>query len=489
MDDPVNIDSVTLDFEKLFENHEDYNVKIIVGEEPNVKEFKAHKFILTSRSDYFKSALSLRWERVENGINIFKKPNISPSVFETLLKYIYTGVISVENNEISLVDIIIASDELQLLELCQQLEKRLLEDDLIWKPRDFIAALGYDHFTKLYDVSMEFTCRNPKIIFESEDFFNMKEAHLINLLKCDDLELDEIEIWEYLIQWGIENTDSILYYNLIKWTPENFTDLKNTLRNCIPHIRFFHMSHGDYIKLRAHFKDILPDGLDDEITRYFSDPNFKPSIDILPLRKYLLESNIIDAKDAGLIASWIDRQEMPYHFRDLPFKFKLIYRASRDGFKFENFHKNCDNRGPTLVVIKVYKSGEIVGGFNPLEWGYEMEYKSFSRINSKYKISDSFIFSLTNRETPILSRVSSKELAILCCEGKGPCFGLYDLLIDSTVYRNYLIFESKVYSYEKEIIDRGVYKIEDYEVFQIIDERLSTKMSKYRLRLKKFLKL
>ncbi|RIB27947.1 hypothetical protein C2G38_2159257 [Gigaspora rosea] len=116
---------------------------------------------------------------------------------------------------------------------------------------------------------------------------------------------------------------------------------------------------------------------------------------------------------------------MPYHFTNLPFKFMLIYRASCDGFGIENFHKNYDNKGPTVVVIKVRNSGEIIGGYNPLE-----------------RTSKSFIFSLTNKVFPILSQVSSKEEAIIC-------------------------------NYEKKVISRETFEIEEYEVFQIIDERFS----------------
>ena len=78
--------SVSIDFSNLLENPEGYNVKIIVGEEPNVKEFKAHSFILTNKSVYFKNVLSSRRAKVKGGITIFKKPNISPLVFEVLLK-------------------------------------------------------------------------------------------------------------------------------------------------------------------------------------------------------------------------------------------------------------------------------------------------------------------------------------------------------------------------------------------------------------------
>ncbi|GBB84420.1 hypothetical protein RclHR1_01100012 [Rhizophagus clarus] len=345
-----------------------YDVKIIVGEEPNIKEFKAHSIILSSRSIYFRNALSPRWANKEDGVIIYNKPNISPLVFEILIKYIYTGIFSVESDEINLMDIIVAADELQLLEVYQKLEYRLLENKLAWKSKDIITALQYDYFTSLYNYALGIMFRNPKIIFESEDFPKIKETQLIQLLKIDDLELKEIEIWEYLIKWGIQNTDSILDEDLTKWKPENFIDLKNTICNCIPHIRFYNMSPNEYTKATCHFKEILPDGFDKEVLQYFLDPNTKVSFNVLPLRGYLFDSKIINAKDAALIASWIKKRQTPYHHNNLPFEFKLIYRASRDGFGINNFHNNCDNMGPTVVVIKVHNTGEIIGGYNPLEW-------------------------------------------------------------------------------------------------------------------------
>ncbi len=33
-------------------------------------------------------------------------------------------------------------------------------------------------------------------------------------------------------------------------------------------------------------------------------------------------------------------------------RFELIFRASRDGFNGQAFHSKCDNKGPTLVIIK-----------------------------------------------------------------------------------------------------------------------------------------
>ncbi|KAF0414547.1 btb/poz domain-containing protein 19-like [Gigaspora margarita] len=76
-------------FSNLLENPKDFDVKIKVGKTPKIKEFKAHSIILSARSDYFKAALSSQWARIKDGIIIFDKPNISPPVFEILIKYVY----------------------------------------------------------------------------------------------------------------------------------------------------------------------------------------------------------------------------------------------------------------------------------------------------------------------------------------------------------------------------------------------------------------
>ncbi|CAG8743935.1 14991_t:CDS:2, partial [Gigaspora rosea] len=136
---------------------------------------------------------------------------------------------------------------------------------------------------------------------------------------------------------------------------------------------------------------------------------------------------IINLKDVGLIASWIDKRRMTYHFTNLPFKFMLIYRASRDG--------------------------EIIGGYNPLEWcriKTEDERSALLPYNIDFdhqcRASNSFIFSLTNQAFPILSRISSKKEAIIW---------------------------SKNTLTKKKLLAEKFFEIEEYEVFQIIDERYS----------------
>ena len=49
------------------------------------------------------------------------------------------------------------------------------------------------------------------------------------------------------------------------------------------------------------------------------------------------------------------------------YKWKLIYRASEHGYTVSSFHECCDNKGPTLIVIK-NDGGWIFGGYTTQSW-------------------------------------------------------------------------------------------------------------------------
>ena len=74
------------DLSLILNDADDFNVIIQVGENRNVKEFRAHSVILRARSLYFKSAFSTDWIIKKNNMIMFNKPNITPIVFEMILK-------------------------------------------------------------------------------------------------------------------------------------------------------------------------------------------------------------------------------------------------------------------------------------------------------------------------------------------------------------------------------------------------------------------
>ena len=50
------------------------------------------------------------------------------------------------------------------------------------------------------------------------------------------------------------------------------------------------------------------------------------------------------------------------------YKWKLLYRASEHGYTAKSFHEYCDDKGPTLVIIKS-SGGWIFGGYTAKSWG------------------------------------------------------------------------------------------------------------------------
>jgi hypothetical protein len=52
--------------------------------------------------------------------------------------------------------------------------------------------------------------------------------------------------------------------------------------------------------------------------------------------------------------------------------FQLLYRSSRDGSQPKKFHKRCDNKGPTLTIIRD-TDGNVFGGFTSMSWNKGVE--------------------------------------------------------------------------------------------------------------------
>ena len=70
---------------ELLEDDEYYDITIEVGKDPNVKIFRAHTSILCYRSSYLRRALASN-KKNDNILTHFKLPNLSPEIFQILLK-------------------------------------------------------------------------------------------------------------------------------------------------------------------------------------------------------------------------------------------------------------------------------------------------------------------------------------------------------------------------------------------------------------------
>ena len=140
-------------------------------------------------------------------------------------------------------------------------------------------------------------------------------------------------------------------------------------------------------------------------------------------------------------------------------KFELLYRMSRDGIEFSKFHKLCDNKGPTITLIKL-ENENILGSYSPLAWDSKSSWKRDPNM---------FIFSLTNNTKSILN--SNSNNGIYCYSECGPHNDVIRFRSDKKMKECYIYNQSKSYVDAYKIFpgdkNEGYYKCQEIEVFQI----------------------
>ncbi|RHZ78302.1 hypothetical protein Glove_166g95 [Diversispora epigaea] len=469
-------DKLSQNFIELLNDKDDYNIIIEVE---NKEKFTAHSNVLKCRSSYFRRELDTINPN-ENNVKTIIKSDISAQIFDLILKYIYGGIVDLENIETRIIfDLMLAANKFELEELSKKLETVLIEDRTFWLKIHFSfvyrSIFTNNSFKDLEKFCNDIVTKFPGLIFEAGDFPSLQETALVSLLKQDDLQAEEAKIWEYTIKWGISQ-NSNLPTNLDEWTMENFLALKTTLQHCLPYIRYFHISGDDILDKVEPYKEILDKQLWKDLKQHLKSPNGTMKSVILPARSILIQefffSTIISEEQAAEISTWIDRKTTTYTSTNYPYKFQLILRGSKDGFSPIKFWNMCHGHANTVVIIKVKGTDEILGGYNPLMWDNTNDLSVFVQTE------DSFTFSLKNGniQNSILSRVKRPEHALRYCDKSsqyiaGPNFGGGHLYLMSYKY-DFTIDDASlsfINNYEKLIrTTHTKFSIIDYEVFKVV---------------------
>jgi hypothetical protein len=356
--------------------------------------------------------------------------------------------------------LLIAVDELNIKSLISHIQEFLINHQIEFLHQNPTGILEtvYQHetFTDLWNFCLEKICKEPKILFNSDKFINLKAPLLEVLLKRDDLNMDEIVIWEILLKWCFAQQD--MKDDPTKWNHEDITRIERSLHRFIPLIRFYDIEPADFFYKIYCYKDILPQELIHDLLEFYIVPNMKPKANAPPSRKpslnIKLDSNLIGSDHIPLFSSWIDKKDSShYNKRNTPYDFKLLYRSSRDGFSA--FHRNCDNKGATIWVAKIQDSTQLIGGYNPLDWGGD--------CGVKYT-TDSFLFNFTDGKdisTAKLGYVNIPDNAIFCFNDQGPSMGNLQCY-NNPNWENY-----NGDSYPEIGIPEDDINIENYEVFQV----------------------
>src|SRR5581483_4651223 len=186
-------------------------------------------------------------------------------------RFIYCGIIELKNLQgPDVLKLLIAVDELNIHSLISHIQEFLIQHqtEFLHQNPTGILETVYQHetFTDLWNFYLEKICDEPKILFDSDKFIDLKAPLLELLLKRDDLNLDEIEIWENLLKWCFaqQNTKN----DPTNWSKDDITKIEETLYRFIPLIRFYNIEPSDFFYKVYCYKDILPQDLIHDLLEY-----------------------------------------------------------------------------------------------------------------------------------------------------------------------------------------------------------------------------
>ncbi|RHZ75125.1 hypothetical protein Glove_217g32 [Diversispora epigaea] len=316
------LEKLSQDFSELLNDKEEYNVIIEVGQEQHKRTFTAHSTVLRYCSSYFNKELTNTILSDDNN-KIIAKANIYAQIFEIILKYIYGGIIDTENMDTkTMYDFMVVANGLEFEELSEKLENHFIESKASWLKTHFTfvhhSIFKNNKFQNLEKFCNDIIVKHPNIIFESAEFTSLHESALISILKLGTAR------------------NPTLPKKLEKWSDENFFTLKTTLQQCLPFIRYFHISNSDVMFKIKPYKKILDKQLWNDLKQYFILPDH-------PFEELSekLENHLIESK-----ASWLKTH------------FTFVYHSIFKNNKFQNLEKFCND-----IIVKhpniIFESAEF----------------------------------------------------------------------------------------------------------------------------------
>ncbi|UZO04397.1 uncharacterized protein OCT59_024783 [Rhizophagus irregularis] len=193
-------------------NDDEYydHINIEVGDNPHVKTFHAHMVILSHRSPYLRRKLSTNKKNNDGTLTRIELPNILPEIFVIILRYIYSGKLSLkEIDPTNIIKLLVAANELSLQELVTYIQSFLIENKANWMKQNFdlIYQTSYeiDSFLDLQSYYNDLISNEPDIIFKSPQ---------ITVIQNDNLQISEIQVWEHVLKWGVSQNSAKLPSNL-----------------------------------------------------------------------------------------------------------------------------------------------------------------------------------------------------------------------------------------------------------------------------------
>eukprot|EP01080_Neovahlkampfia_damariscottae_P002417 gene2417-2881_t len=216
------------ELKKSFNDKSHSDVKITVNDDT---VFYLHKLILI-QSPFFEkqfktsNELSLKVESVPH--------------FELLLEYLYTGVFVFEDSNYMQMLVLANDFQVEPLKLSgfEYIIKRKCNAKNVCKllmdsKKGVFSKLDPDDLIKR---CMVFIQENTEEVFKSPDFIHLDHEFILSMIKSDDLDIDEIDIFRAALTWGKHQ----------KKTRKD-EPMEKILEKILPQIRFVNMDGADLV--------------------------------------------------------------------------------------------------------------------------------------------------------------------------------------------------------------------------------------------------
>src|SRR6185312_15224622 len=152
------------------------------------------------------------------------------------------------------------------------------------------CALSSSLLNKLLEYCNNIMTLSPEIIFKSDNLMSLPKETLITLLKHDELNMEEIDIWTSVTQWVTKQVPGLVN-EPNGWSFEDVTTIRAIISDCIPHIRFFNISSEDFQEKIVPYDELLTKELRRDIMFYHFNKDYKPVCTVLPPRKIQATTN------------------------------------------------------------------------------------------------------------------------------------------------------------------------------------------------------
>ena len=232
-------------------------------------EFKAHRNVLSAASPFFHKLFHSDMKETQEGIARFEE--ISGSVMEDVLQFIYTGSVEVtqENSE----DLIATANYL-LIPGLKTVSGRFLEEQM-----SNSNCISTFYFAEKYECE--------ELVASSRKFIHANFASVAEMDEFLNLEAKEVERWISSDEISVE-FEADVFRIVLKWVEENKSERKATFEELFRHVRLVFLS-----------RDYLLDVVTNELVRE-SFGCFRMVSDAIKLTTFASENDVPQSPRKGL---------------------------------------------------------------------------------------------------------------------------------------------------------------------------------------------